>query len=65
MLNTMKTEGCCLLLEQSNFNIKNLFNLIVQTIKNKNKLENIKENMKKNCNKNVYNDIEYEIKKII
>ena len=32
---------------------------------NKNKLENIKENMKKNCNKNVYNDIEYEIKKII
>ena len=32
-----ENRGCCLLLEQSNFNIKNLFNLIMQTNKNKNK----------------------------
>tara|TARA_B100000029_G_C17575722_1_gene958101 strand:- start:1117 stop:2196 length:1080 start_codon:yes stop_codon:yes gene_type:complete len=60
-----ESEGCCLLLEQRNFNTNNLFNLIMEAIKNKNKLENIKKNMKKNCNKNVYENIESEIKKII
>jgi len=60
-----ETRGCCLLLEQRNFNTNNLFNLIMQTIKNKNKLENIKKNMEKNCNNNVYENIEYEITKII
>jgi len=56
-----ENKGCCLLLEQDNFNTENLFNLIMATMKNKNKLENIRENMKKNYNKNVYNDIKNEI----
>ena len=51
-------EGCCWLLEQKNFNTKNLFNLIIEKIENKNKLEN----MKKNYNKNVYSNIENQIK---
>ena len=58
-------NGCCWLLEQKNFNTKNLFNLIMETMKDKNKLENIRKNMKKNYNKNVYNDIEKEIKEFI
>lgn len=58
-------KGCCLLLEQDNFDIENLFNLIMETIKNKNKLENIRNNMKNNYNKNVYSNIENEIKEFI
>ena len=57
-----ENEGCCLLLEQSNFNSENLFNLIMETIKNKNKLENIRENMKKNYNNHVYSNIENRIR---
>ena len=60
-----ENKGCCLLLEQSNFNTMNLFNLIMETIKNKNKLENIRENMRKNFNRNVYSNIEKEIKEFI
>ena len=60
-----KDKGCCWVLEQNSFNAKNLFNLIVENIKNKNKLEKIKENMKKNNKKNVYNNIENEIKEFI
>ena len=60
-----ENTGCCWLLEQDNFNTKNLFNLIMETIKNKNKLENIRENMKKIYNTNVYGDIENEIKEFI
>jgi UDP-N-acetylglucosamine--N-acetylmuramyl-(pentapeptide) pyrophosphoryl-undecaprenol N-acetylglucosamine transferase len=60
-----QNNGCCWILEQNNFNTENLFNLIMETIKNKNKLENIRENMKKNYNKNVYKDIENEIKEFI
>ena len=60
-----ENKGCCLILEQNNFNTKNLFKLIVETIENKNKLENIRENMKKNYNKNVYTNIENEIKEFI
>ena len=60
-----KDKGCCWLLEQDSFNTENLFNLIMETIKNENKLENIRENMKKNYNKNVYNNIENEIKEFI
>ena len=52
-------------MEQNNFNTENLFSLIIATIKNKNKLENIRENMKKNYNKNVYANIENEIKEFI
>jgi UDP-N-acetylglucosamine--N-acetylmuramyl-(pentapeptide) pyrophosphoryl-undecaprenol N-acetylglucosamine transferase len=60
-----ENKGCCWVLEQNNFNTENLFSLIIATIKNKNKLENIRENMKKNYNKNVYADIENEIKEFI
>jgi hypothetical protein len=37
----------------------------METIKNKDKLENIRKNMKKNYNKNVYSIIENEIKEFI
>ncbi len=57
--------GCCWLLEQDNFNFKNLFNLIMETLKNKNKLENIRQNMKKIHSKNVYSNIENKIKEFI
>jgi UDP-N-acetylglucosamine--N-acetylmuramyl-(pentapeptide) pyrophosphoryl-undecaprenol N-acetylglucosamine transferase len=60
-----ENSGCCWLLEQNNFNTKNLFNLIVENIKNENKLQNIRENMKKNYDKNVYQNIENEIKEFI
>ena len=60
-----ENKGCCVLMEQSNFNYENLFNLIIEIIKNKNKLEKIRENMKKNYNKNVYINIEKEIKEFI
>ena len=60
-----KDKGCCWILEQSNFNTKNLFNLIMKTIKNKKELENVRENMKKNYDKNVYTNIENEIKEFI
>jgi len=58
-------KGCCWLLEQNNFNINNLYNLIVEVIKNKKKLENIRNNMKKNYNKDVYNNIEKKIKDFV
>jgi UDP-N-acetylglucosamine--N-acetylmuramyl-(pentapeptide) pyrophosphoryl-undecaprenol N-acetylglucosamine transferase len=58
-------KGCCWILEQSSFNNKNLFNLITEGIKNKNKLEKISENMKKNHKKDVYANIENNIKEII
>jgi UDP-N-acetylglucosamine--N-acetylmuramyl-(pentapeptide) pyrophosphoryl-undecaprenol N-acetylglucosamine transferase len=60
-----ENKGCCWLLEQNNFNTENLFNLIMETIKNKNKLESIRQNMKKNYNKNVYINVENEIKEFI
>ena len=60
-----ESKGCCWLLEQSNFNKNSLFNLIMESIKDKNKLGSIRENMKKNYNKNVYNLIENEIKNFI
>ena len=55
-------KGCCWLLDQKDFDSNNLFNLIVEIIKNKNKLDKIRENMKKNKDKNVYENIENEIK---
>jgi UDP-N-acetylglucosamine--N-acetylmuramyl-(pentapeptide) pyrophosphoryl-undecaprenol N-acetylglucosamine transferase len=66
-------RSCCWTLEQNEsefyskkyFNEKNLYNLIVETIENKNKLEIIRENMKKNYTSDVYNIIETQIKKII
>ena len=58
-------KGCCWLLEQRNLNVNNLFNLIVETIKDKNKLKNIHNNMKKNFNNNVYKIIDKEVKEFI
>ncbi len=58
-------KECCWIMEQKNFNAINLFNLIKEIVKNKNKLENIRQNMKKICSKNVYNDIENKIKELI
>ena len=60
-----ENKGCCWLIEQNDFNAENLFNLIIEIMKNKNKLEYMRENMKKNHSKNVYNNIENEINKII
>jgi len=57
--------GCCWLLEQNNFNAKNLFDLIIKNIKDRQELENIQNNMKKNSNKNVYSNIESQIKEFI
>ena len=60
-----ENRGCCLLLEQYNFNAENLFNIIMETMKNKNKLEDIRKNMKKNYSNTVYSIVENEIKKFI
>ena len=60
-----ENKECCWIMEQKNFSSKNLFNLIEEIVKNKNKLENIRENMKKISSKNVYNDIENTIKELI
>jgi len=58
-------EGNCWLLEQKNFNSKNLFKLIIDIVKDKKKLENFRNNMKKNDNKNTCNNIENIIKEIV
>ena len=60
-----ENKGCCWLIEQNKLNKENLSTLIMETIKNKNKLEKARENMKKNYNSNVYTNIEKEIKDLI
>ena len=60
-----ESAGCCWILEQNNFNSENLYNLIIDIIKNKNKLKNAQDRMKKNINKNVYVDIENQVKEFI
>ena len=60
-----ENKGCCWVIEQNNFNSASLFNLIMEIMKDKRKLENIRENMKKNDSKNVYTKIEKAIKEII
>ena len=57
-----KNKGCCWLIEEKNLNPKILFNLIIEIIKDKQKLENVRINMKKSDSKNVYVKIEKEIK---
>ena len=56
--------SCCWILEEKNFNEKNLFNLIMEIVNNKNKLKNIRSNIKKKYN-NVYANIESQIKEFI
>ena len=60
-----ENNGCCWILEQKNFNIEKLFNLIMEFLKNKNKLNIVRENMKKNHKQNVYKNIENEIRGFI
>ena len=60
-----QNKGCCWIIEQDVFNIRNLFNLIEETIKNKKKLKNIRENMKKNDSKDVYRNVENQINEFI
>jgi len=58
-------KGCCWLIEQKNFSITNLFNLLMSIMKDKKKLENIKLNMKKNNSVDVYSKVENAIKELI
>ena len=58
-------RNCCWILEQNNFNTENLFNLIIEIIKNKNKLGIIRDNMKKIYSNKVYSVIENQIKEFI
>jgi len=60
-----ENNSCCWLLEQKNFNKKNLFNLIIKNMKDKNSLNNMCKNMGKNNNKNVYEDIENKIENFL
>ena len=60
-----ENKGCCWILEQNNFSSTNLFNLVMEIVKDKRKLENVRESMKKNDSKNVYNKVENAIKEFI
>ena len=60
-----ESRGCCWILDQKYLNEENLYNLIMETMKNKNKLDAIQENMKKNSNINVFNKIEDKMKEFI
>ena len=58
-------KGYCLMLEQDNFSVKNLFDVVVDLIRNKSKLLNIRENMKNNKIHDVYSVIESQINHLI
>jgi len=58
-------KGYCWILNQNNFKEENLFNLIIEIMNDKKKLESKCENMKKDYTNNVYNVIETKIKEII
>ena len=60
-----ESRGCCWLLEQKDFNTKNLFNLIKQAVEDKKKIQNICANMKKNNFINAYDNIEKKITEFI
>ena len=53
------------MLEQNNFDTNNLYNLILEIIKDEKKLDSMKKNMKVNSSGNVYNKIENVIKEFI
>ena len=57
--------GYCWVIEENEFNSTNLFNLLLEIIKDKKKLANIHENMKKSSFKEVYNKIENVIRETI
>ena len=58
-------KGYCWLLKEENFSTENLFNLIIESINNKQKLENARINMKKNYSSDVYGKIEKEINTLV
>ena len=60
-----ENNGCCWILEQDNFSSSNLFNLVMEIMKDKRKLQNIRESMKKNDSKNVYAKIENAVKEFV
>ena len=60
-----KDKGCCWLIEQKNLTIIKLFNLIMEIMKDKQKLKNIRENMKKNDSRDVYIKVEESIRELI
>ena len=60
-----KNKGCCWVLDKESLSIENLFNLILEIIKDKNKLISIENNMKNNSSKNVYSNIENALKDFI
>ena len=60
-----ENKGCCWVIEQDKFSSTNLFNLILEIMKDKKKLENIRESMKKNGSKDVYYKVEKAIKEFI
>ena len=57
--------GYCWVIEENEFNSTNLFNLLLEIIKDKKKLADIHENMKKSSFKEVYNKIENVIRETI
>ena len=58
-------KDCCWLIEQKDFSITNLFNLLMSILKDKKKLEDIRLNMKKNNSRDVYLKAENAIKELI
>mgnify|MGYP001179805922 CR=1 FL=1 len=60
-----QTKGCCWLIKQEDFTSDNLFNLVIEIMNDKRKLENISKNMQKIVSGNVYNKVENIIKEII
>ena len=60
-----ENKGCCWVIEQDKFNSISLFNLILDIMKDRKKLENIRENMRKNDSKDVYYKVENAIKEFI
>ena len=60
-----ESKDCCWLIEQDKFSSTNLFNLILEIMKDKKKLENVRESMKKNDSKDVYDKVENAIKEFI
>ena len=60
-----ENKGYCWMLEQSNFNEENLFNLILKILKDKKNLELKTENMRENFDKDTNQNIEKEVNKIL
>jgi len=58
-------KNCCWLIEQKNLSTDNLFNLIIDILKNKHKIEFIKSNMKKNDSKFSLSKIEKVVEELI